>query len=302
MYVLFEDVAALSLTWIASPPAIWSPFVTFVAFAIQALLRGRDSINTVQIFTSLSIINVVTSSAGKLLALLPQIAPASGCFKRIQDYLLSESYVDLRIYRTTRSSTTLGAAKTEPDGIKLTSRVSQSTTRNEIVTFNEANVPLGSALRSETTLKATCQIPRGSVTVLIGPTGSGKTTLLKAILGEIPCQSGGVFVQLRNMAYCSQTPFVLNGSVKKNICGPSVLDPDEIWYKAVLRTCDLDHDIQRWDNQDSTIVGSKGIALSGGQKQRLVSTCCQRRWIRTLKIDEQGFGSRCVLEERACFA
>ncbi|KAG9690493.1 putative multidrug resistance protein, partial [Aureobasidium melanogenum] len=259
----------LYLNVLSSPPAIWSPFVTFVAFAIQALLRGRDSINTVQIFTSLSIINVVTSSAGKLLALLPQIAPASGCFKRIQDYLLSESYVDLRIYRTTRSSTTLGAAKTEPDGIKLTSRVSQSTTRNEIVTFNEANVPLGSALRSETTLKATCQIPRGSVTVLIGPTGSGKTTLLKAILGEIPCQSGGVFVQLRNMAYCSQTPFVLNGSVKKNICGPSVLDPDEIWYKAVLRTCDLDHDIQRWDNQDSTIVGSKGIALSGGQKQRL---------------------------------
>ncbi|KAH0135168.1 hypothetical protein KCU67_g16308, partial [Aureobasidium melanogenum] len=71
------------------------------------------------------------------------------------------------------------------------------------------------------------------------------------------------------MAYCSQTPFVLNGSVKKNICGPSVLDPDEIWYKAVLRACDLDHDIQRWDSQDSTIVGSKGIALSGGQKQRL---------------------------------
>lgn len=244
----------------------------------------------------------MTSSAGKLLALLPQIAAALGCFKRIQDYLLSESYVDSRIYRTTRSSTTLDAAKTEPGGIKLTSRVSQSTTRNEIVTFNEADVPLGSTLRSETTLKATCRIPRGSITVLIGPTGSGKTTLLKAILGEIPCQSGEVFVQSRNMAYCSQTPFVLNGSVKKNICGPSVLDPDEIWYKAVLRACDLDHDIQRWDNQDSTIVGSKGIALSGGQKQRLVSSCCPRRWIRMLKIEKQDFGSRRVFEERACFA
>ncbi|KAH0376082.1 putative ABC transporter, partial [Aureobasidium melanogenum] len=259
----------LYLNVLSSLPTIWSPFVTFVAVAVQALLRGRDSINTVQVFTSLSIINIVTSSAGKLLALLPQIAAALGCFKRIQDYLLSESYVDLRIYRTTRSSTTLEAAKTEPDGIKLASRVSQSTTRNEIVTFNKANVPLGSALRSGTTLKPTCRIPRGSITVLIGPTGSGKTTLLKAILGEIPCQSGEVFVQSKSMAYCSQTPFVLNGSVKKNICGPSGLDPDEIWYKAVLRACDLDHDIQRWDNQDSTIVGSKGIALSGGHKQRL---------------------------------
>ncbi|KAK5999293.1 hypothetical protein QM012_005618 [Aureobasidium pullulans] len=55
----------------------------------------------------------------------------------------------------------------------------------------------------------------------------------------------------------------------QNICGLSSTEHDEIWYKAVLQACDLDHDVQRWDSQDSTIVGSQGITLSGGQKQRL---------------------------------
>lgn len=58
-----------------------------------------------------------------------------------------------------------------------------------------------------------------SVVFVLGPIGSGKTTLLKAILGELPCASGSIHVSSKDMSFCSQTPWLLNTTVRKNICG-----------------------------------------------------------------------------------
>jgi ATP-binding cassette subfamily C (CFTR/MRP) protein 1 len=100
--------------------------------------------------------------------------------------------------------------------------------------------------------------------------GSGKSTLLQALLGEVTTQKGFLNVSsVESMAYCAQTPWLINKSIQENILGVSVFD--EPWYKEVLSSCALFEDLKYLPAGDKTLVGSRGVTLSGGQKQRIVS-------------------------------
>lgn len=72
-----------------------------------------------------------------------------------------------------------------------------------------------------------------------------------------------------DMAYCSQTPWIYDGTIRDNIVGHSELDNP--WYQSVLRCCDLNEDIGLMPEGDAAEVGSGGSRLSGGQRQRIVS-------------------------------
>ncbi|KAJ5633110.1 ABC transporterintegral membrane type 1 [Penicillium lividum] len=239
------------LNGLASAPRIWSPVITFIVYAVQAQIRADDSLTTVKAFTALSIITLVTTPAERLLAVLPQLAAAMGCFQRIHEYMVSEPVKDDRIDNTNPLFT---SDKNEPD--------------------------LAIALDCVTVLpsqKATCtaltdvsfKVASGSLVIVIGPVGSGKTTLLKTILGELGCLSGSVSIRPGKVSYCSQNPWLLNTTIKKSITGMSDQEVDEKWYKTVIYSCCLDEDISHWPDGDQSEIGSKGLALSGGQKQRV---------------------------------
>jgi len=70
------------------------------------------------------------------------------------------------------------------------------------------------------------------------------------------------------MAFCAQTPWLVNKSIQQNILGQSLFDAT--WYTEVVRACALVEDFGSYPAGDRTLVGSKGITLSGGQKQRIV--------------------------------
>ena len=106
------------------------------------------------------------------------------------------------------------------------------------------------------------------LTMIIGPVACGKSTLLKALLGETPSSQGFIYVSTTEVAFCDQTPWLVNGSIQKNIL--SFLNFDGPWYNAVLHACGLEEDLATFPMGDQSLVGSKGITLSGGQKQRLV--------------------------------
>lgn len=125
----------------------------------------------------------------------------------------------------------------------------------------------------------TLSIDRGQFAIVTGPTGSGKSTLLKAILGEMDLVSGSMYVESGNSAYCDQTPWVRNASIRDNIIGNS--PPDSIWYDTVLVGCDLKRDIEQLPDGDQTMAGSNGENLSGGQKQRVVSPTDTDKYITT---------------------
>ncbi|KAH9928634.1 ABC transporter [Fomitopsis serialis] len=85
----------------------------------------------------------------------------------------------------------------------------------------------------------TLSIPRGQLCAIVGPVGSGKTSLLQAIIGEMRRTSGRVAFN-GSIAYCPQSAWIQNATVRENICFGRAFDE--------ART---------------------GGRLSGGQKQRL---------------------------------
>lgn len=111
-------------------------------------------------------------------------------------------------------------------------------------------------------------VPRGKITMVVGPVGCGKSTLLKAVLGELPVMGGALQVSSLRIALCDQTAWHVNGTVQGSIIGVSEFD--QRWYSSVVRSCALDEDLRQLPQGDQTQIGSKGIALSGGQSQRIV--------------------------------
>jgi ATP-binding cassette subfamily C (CFTR/MRP) protein 1 len=121
--------------------------------------------------------------------------------------------------------------------------------------------------KTPTLMNLNFKIKEGSMTMIVGPVSSGKSTLLKAILGETPAARGLQRSFFTEVAYCSQSAWLVNGTLRNNIVNGSDFDPD--WYNTVIQACDLETDISIMPLGDETIVGSKGLSLSGGQQQRV---------------------------------
>jgi ATP-binding cassette subfamily C (CFTR/MRP) protein 1 len=93
---------------------------------------------------------------------------------------------------------------------------------------------------------------------------------LLALLGETVIHKGFISVAaVGGIAYCAQTPWLVNKTIQENILGSSLFDSQ--WYTKVLKGAALLDDLKNFPAGDRTLVGSQGIILSGGQKQRIVS-------------------------------
>jgi ATP-binding cassette subfamily C (CFTR/MRP) protein 1 len=109
----------------------------------------------------------------------------------------------------------------------------------------------------------------GEFVAVVGGVGCGKSSFINAILGEVREVSGKTSVR-GNLAYFSQSPFILNASVRDNILFGHVDEPvNEELYQRSLDCCALRHDLELLPHGDATEIGEKGITLSGGQKARI---------------------------------
>lgn len=106
----------------------------------------------------------------------------------------------------------------------------------------------------------------GELCAVVGRVGSGKSTLCSAVLNETLLQSGKITLNGK-VAYASQSPWILNASLRDNILFGLPMDQER--YDKVLKVCQLTHDLDLLDDGDLTEIGEKGINLSGGQKQRV---------------------------------
>ncbi|CCM01415.1 uncharacterized protein FIBRA_03466 [Fibroporia radiculosa] len=109
-------------------------------------------------------------------------------------------------------------------------------------------------------------VPRGTLVAVVGSVGSGKSSLLQGLIGEMRKVKGHVSFGGK-VAYCSQTAWIQNASLKENILFGRPFNQDRYW-KAIA-DASLLPDLEVLPDGDLTEIGEKGINLSGGQKQRV---------------------------------
>lgn len=68
------------------------------------------------------------------------------------------------------------------------------------------------------------------------------------------------------VSYSSQSPWLFNATLKRNVCLNSVMDMKK--FNQVVEICALSRDLELLPEAEESIVGDKGSALSGGQKVR----------------------------------
>jgi len=97
----------------------------------------------------------------------------------------------------------------------------------------------------------------GELIAVVGGVGCGKSSFLNAILGEVRQLSGTASVRGK-LAYFSQSPFILNASVRDNILfGHVEEEADEELYQRALDCCALRHDLELLSDGDETEIGEK---------------------------------------------
>lgn len=192
-------------------------------------------------------------------------------FQRIQAYLSAESKLDDRV---TLYQGHLMAPSPVNKGSKIRISLELQPSRADTPAVSNADLvhihqaDFAWQRQSIATLSnVNIHISPSSFTAVTGPVGSGKSTLLKAILGEVPCLSGFIHINVAKIAFCDTKTWIRNRSIRDNICHP--LPYDEEWYRTVIYSTALDYDINALPQKDHTVIGSNGMSMSGGQRQRI---------------------------------
>lgn len=262
--------------------------LTFLAYTLLAKDSNSSSLNVSRLFTSLSILLLLANQFTQLFQSIPSLVSAFACLGRVRVFMTSENRIDSRrghslLPPINKSTVSLISMVTD-----LFSYPESISTRlddmSQAVTPVEPNPPPPYSGSSDTILfkdatfswdevgapalrNFNVTIKSNKLTMIVGPIASGKSTMLKAILGELKPKVGTVAVSSKEIAFCDQTPWLRNATIRENILGFAPFD--KAWYQCVVRECCLEPDLLQLPDGDQTIVGSSGITLSGGQKERV---------------------------------
>jgi len=113
----------------------------------------------------------------------------------------------------------------------------------------------------------------GQMIAIVGAVGSGKSTCLSSILNELPQTRGPSFSVTGKIAFCAQTPWIQNMSLRENVLfGATNSNKDDTLnaaYEEAIEAAALLPDIAILPNGSDCEIGERGINLSGGQKARV---------------------------------
>ncbi|KAN0060307.1 hypothetical protein ACQY0O_007636 [Thecaphora frezii] len=111
------------------------------------------------------------------------------------------------------------------------------------------------------------RIAKGELVAIVGPVGSGKSSFLQACIGEMRKTGGTVRWGSERVAYCSQSAWIQNATLRDNVLFGQPFDEEKYW--EAIRLSELEADLAILPAGDMTEIGEKGVNLSGGQKQRV---------------------------------
>lgn len=233
--------------------------------------KAGEGLTVAEAFTSLSIISIASQPLVMVLVSVMTAFGALGSFTRLQAFLQMEEKKDGRELITSAPAKLAEPSlrqNTDIDLGPLTRTPNESeNSSGPILTIEDGTFAVGEDV--EVLKNIDLSIQRKTLTAIVGRVGCGKSSLLKAMTGELRIRTGRIIIRTNSVAYCDQTPWLQNITIRDNIIGQSPLDED--WLATVIRACALDEDCSVFPQKDHSIVGSGGVALSGGQKQRVVS-------------------------------
>jgi ATP-binding cassette subfamily C (CFTR/MRP) protein 1 len=253
-----------------------SPFLTFSSYS-GITIKNHEVLDSARLFSSLSIIALLTSPLNFLLEVYFGIMAALACIDRIEAFCMSDDVKDGRILREDAANgahfSSQAATNVNPNhhfGSKaeksdLERSFPTRLTEVEAIVVDQATF----GWDKDPVVKNACfSLKYSQLTIISGPNGSGKSTLLKALLGEVPLSKGAITLHSKDIAFCDQLPWLPNMTVQKCILGYNLFNAK--LYSNVVYACALDEDFESMDYGDKTKVGSKGATrVSGGQMHRI---------------------------------
>lgn len=235
----------------------------FVSVAIFVLhvYAFDGKLTTRNVFVVMTLINVLQLEMTKHLSL--GVMAVSECWvsvKRIQNYF---EVSELPTEKTEKTSTL-----NDDDNVAISMSdftcYWDSSAETERVSSESSSPVKPIALN-----KITLDFRRNQLSCIVGSVGSGKSALLYALAGELTPVNGTIRYKNRDsLSYASQDPWIMNGTVRKNILMGKHYD--EEFYQSICSACGLDQDFNQFISGDHTIVGDRGVQISGGQRARSV--------------------------------
>lgn len=243
-----------SIVWFISPTLI-----TLTSFYCYTIVEGNVLTAPIA-FTALSLFTLLRAPLDQLADMTAMVIQSKVSLDRVGDFLAED---ETSKYEQLSNEPSVNSPKVGFENATFTWN------KNEESAFKLRDIDVA--------------FKEGKLNVIFGPTGSGKTSLLLALLGEMDLVEGRVFLPgiiprdelvvdpatglTESVAFCSQSAWLLNDSIRNNIIFGSVFNQDR--YDKVVEACGLVKDFEILSAGDATEIGEKGITLSGGQKQRV---------------------------------
>ena len=137
----------------------------------------------------------------------------------------------------------------------------------------------------------------GEVIGISGESGGGKSTFAKILLKLLKPKKGKILIDdinlkdidnksiRKNILYLSQTPYILNGSIKDNIYMNNA-EIDKLFVEELIKKTGVNDIINKFDLGIETIIGKDGVELSLGEKQRITLVRLLAQKPRIVVLDE----------------
>lgn len=235
-------VAFTNFTWNLAPFLVsCSTFAVFV-------WTSKKSLSTDLVFPALSLFNLLSFPLAVVPMVITNIVEAQVAIGRLTRFLTSSELQTDAVIKAPRAQKVGDVAASIKNGTFLWSKAKGE--QNYKVALSNINL----------------SSKKGDLDCIIGKVGSGKSSIIQAMLGDLYKLDGEVTLHGK-VAYVSQVPWIINGTVKDNILFGHKYDAQ--FYDIVLKACALTVDLSILPKGDKTEVGEKGISLSGGQKARL---------------------------------
>lgn len=226
-----------------------APFlVSCSTFSVFLLFEKNKTLLTDIVFPALALFNLLSFPLSVVPMVITNIVEAQVALSRLTKFLTSSEIQSDAVIKAPRANRLGDVAVSVKNGTFLWSK--NKNDDNYKVALSQINFVSR----------------KGNLDCIVGKVGSGKSSLIQAFLGDLYKLDGDVRLHGK-VAYVSQVPWIVNGTVKENILFGHKYDAE--FYHHVLKACALTVDLSILPKGDKTEVGEKGISLSGGQKARL---------------------------------